>query len=203
MPAAHPAAARRTTCRPLLSVGRAGKRAEADTVVVYVYSNTDPEYEGNLVYFLEKGVRANDGCDYIIVIQEVRAGWQQAGWGRGRVGGWMGGRLKSRPRCLFLLQAGCPVCCLQSASTICNYIQNCDLQGSDVEDTHNLPDTPSNVRFVRHANECYDWGTFGWVSTARGRGCRLRLRVYIAVGVAGGHLRSCRRDRRRNARRDS
>lgn len=41
---------------------------------MYVYSNTDPEYEANLVYFLEKGVAANDGCDYVIVIQEVCVG---------------------------------------------------------------------------------------------------------------------------------
>ena len=26
-----------------------------------------------------------------------------------------------------------------------------------------LPRLPSNVRVVRHPNECFDWGTFGWV----------------------------------------
>lgn len=25
-----------------------------------------------------------------------------------------------------------------------------------------LPDLPANARYVHHANECYDWGTFGW-----------------------------------------
>ncbi|GAB4817919.1 hypothetical protein N2152v2_004965 [Parachlorella kessleri] len=75
-----------------------------DTLVFYVYSNTDPEYEGNLIFFLKKGVAANDGCDYVIIIQE----------------------------------------------------------GPGVEETHNLPETPPNVRFVRHVNECFDWGTFGW-----------------------------------------
>ena len=48
-----------------------GATKPTDTLVVYVYSNTDPEYEGNLIYFLEKGVAANDGCDYVIIIQEV------------------------------------------------------------------------------------------------------------------------------------
>lgn len=32
---------------------------------------TDPEYEDNLKYFLEKGVRPDDGCDYLLVVQEV------------------------------------------------------------------------------------------------------------------------------------
>lgn len=26
-----------------------------------------------------------------------------------------------------------------------------------------LPALPSNARYVLHNNECYDWGTFGWV----------------------------------------
>ena len=26
-----------------------------------------------------------------------------------------------------------------------------------------LPDVPPNVRFEYHENQCYDWGTMGWV----------------------------------------
>ena len=36
------------------------------------------------------------------------------------------------------------------------------LQGKGVLDTQ-LPPLPDNVRAVEHVNECYDWGTFGWV----------------------------------------
>jgi hypothetical protein len=25
-----------------------------------------------------------------------------------------------------------------------------------------LPELPSNARYARHKNECFDWGTFGW-----------------------------------------
>lgn len=25
-----------------------------------------------------------------------------------------------------------------------------------------LPELPDNAEYVKHANECYDWGTFGW-----------------------------------------
>ena len=26
-----------------------------------------------------------------------------------------------------------------------------------------LPDLPDNARYLHHPNQCYDWGTFGWV----------------------------------------
>lgn len=25
-----------------------------------------------------------------------------------------------------------------------------------------MPELPSNAKYLHHANECYDWGTFGW-----------------------------------------
>jgi hypothetical protein len=25
-----------------------------------------------------------------------------------------------------------------------------------------LPDLPANAKYLHHANECFDWGTFGW-----------------------------------------
>ena len=40
------------------------------TLVVYIFSFTDLEYQENLYYFLEHGVRADDGVDYLIVMQE-------------------------------------------------------------------------------------------------------------------------------------
>lgn len=48
-----------------------GEGAKADTLVVYVYSPTDPEYENNLRYFLREGVHDHDGCDYVFVLQSV------------------------------------------------------------------------------------------------------------------------------------
>ena len=47
---------------------------DPDTLVMYVYSNSDPEYERNLRFFVANGVRAGDGCDYVIVLQVVRLG---------------------------------------------------------------------------------------------------------------------------------
>ena len=45
---------------------------QPETLVLYAYSNTDTEYERNLHYFVEHGVAEGDGCDYIIIVQEVR-----------------------------------------------------------------------------------------------------------------------------------
>ena len=42
------------------------------TIVVYIYSNTDPEYERNLRFFVEHGVRAGSECHYVIVVQQAR-----------------------------------------------------------------------------------------------------------------------------------
>ena len=41
------------------------------------------------------------------------------------------------------------------------------LQGKGVLDT-SMPALPQSVHAVPHVNECFDWGTFGWV----GAGCR-------------------------------
>eukprot|EP01023_Acetabularia_acetabulum_P067271 TRINITY_DN9240_c0_g1_i4.p1 TRINITY_DN9240_c0_g1~~TRINITY_DN9240_c0_g1_i4.p1 ORF type:complete len:416 (-),score=42.65 TRINITY_DN9240_c0_g1_i4:643-1866(-) len=38
-------------------------------VVMYVFSNTDPEYAENLNFFVREAVRPDDGIDYIFVIQ--------------------------------------------------------------------------------------------------------------------------------------
>ena len=44
-------------------------KQKADTLVLYIFSNTDSEYENNLLFFLKHAVREGDGCDYVIVIQ--------------------------------------------------------------------------------------------------------------------------------------
>ena len=41
-----------------------------ETVVVYIFSHSDPEYFNNLKFFLKWGVREGDGAYYIIVVQE-------------------------------------------------------------------------------------------------------------------------------------
>ncbi len=42
-----------------------------ETLVLYTYSNSDTEYERNLHYFVEHGMADGDGCDYVVIVQEV------------------------------------------------------------------------------------------------------------------------------------
>ena len=42
---------------PAKGWGRQLRRAEAPTLVVYVYSDTDPEYKNNFKYFVENGIK--------------------------------------------------------------------------------------------------------------------------------------------------
>jgi hypothetical protein len=57
-----------------------GTVASRDTLVLYIYGNTDPEYARNLEFFVREGVRADWACggnacrlvDYVIVVQAVR-----------------------------------------------------------------------------------------------------------------------------------
>lgn len=63
-PAAH--------TQPQTSVERAWafQGGHTDTLVVYIFSNTDPEYIVNLKFFLRWGIREGDGADYIVVLQQ-------------------------------------------------------------------------------------------------------------------------------------
>lgn len=86
-----------------------GSRArEPQTLVVYVFSETDTEYENNLRFFLRHGPTENDGCHYVFIMQES--------------------------------------------------------EGSKIPDIESL--IPSNAQIEHHNNECYDWGTIGWLLTS-------------------------------------
>jgi len=43
----------------------------AHTLVVYIFSKTDTEYEDNMMFFLKWGVEENDGCDYVFILQHM------------------------------------------------------------------------------------------------------------------------------------
>ena len=46
-----------------------GRHGTPNTLVIYVFSDTDKEYIYNLRYFVREGIKEGDGCDYVIVIQ--------------------------------------------------------------------------------------------------------------------------------------
>jgi hypothetical protein len=41
---------------------------DSDVLVMYIFSNTDPQYLNNLKFFLREGVHPGDGCEYIFVV---------------------------------------------------------------------------------------------------------------------------------------
>jgi hypothetical protein len=54
---------------PLQQQGKA-----KDTLVVYIFADTDPEYSRNMQHFIQHAVKEDDRCDYVFIIQ-VRLGW--------------------------------------------------------------------------------------------------------------------------------
>ncbi|KAK9829758.1 hypothetical protein WJX72_007700 [[Myrmecia] bisecta] len=42
--------------------------SEELTLVVYLYSPTEPQFNENFLYFAQRGIASGDGCDYIIVV---------------------------------------------------------------------------------------------------------------------------------------
>ena len=43
----------------------------ASTLIMYVFSNTDLEYRRNLQFFIHHGMWEDDGCEYVIIVQQV------------------------------------------------------------------------------------------------------------------------------------
>ena len=39
--------------------------------MLYLYDNSDPVYSDNFRFFLQEGVAAHDGCQYIIVVPDA------------------------------------------------------------------------------------------------------------------------------------
>jgi len=45
--------------------------SRASTLIMYVFSNTDLEYGRNLQFFIHHGMWEGDGCEYVIIVQQV------------------------------------------------------------------------------------------------------------------------------------
>ena len=54
-----------------------------------------------------------------------------------------------------------------------------------------LPAMPPNVHAVRHNNECFDWGTFGWVRSGPAGGSRACWSCHRAGGSRAGPSPPC------------
>ena len=54
----------------LMLEAAAGEDAGPQTLVLYIFSNTDPQYYGNLLFFIKHGMPGCNACEYIIVINQ-------------------------------------------------------------------------------------------------------------------------------------
>jgi hypothetical protein len=43
-------------------------KGQLKTLVLYIFSNTDPEYIDNLRFYVRNGIQEDDGCHHVIVI---------------------------------------------------------------------------------------------------------------------------------------
>ncbi len=66
-----------TEINTALSITQEASLIDVDTLVIYVFSPTDPEYERNMRFFIEHGMSANDPCHYVIVVQKTGQELQQ------------------------------------------------------------------------------------------------------------------------------
>ena len=116
-----------------------------DTLVVYIFSNTDPEYIANLRFFARHGMAAGDGCEYVVVVQEDEGAEVRRGAWRGAPGGMPPGEC-----------AGAACRAHAEDSSRCGGVGQAWVY-------RGLGALPPNGRYLRHPNRCYDWGTIGWV----------------------------------------
>lgn len=116
--------------------------ARGRTLVVYVFSGSDPEYADNLRFFIEQAVQvgAAAACrrrrSFAVCLRNCPA-------------------LQPTNSC-----DSCPP--TKQADDGCDYVIVLQ-QGTGLTQPDPLPPLPPNARYLRHPNECYDIGTVGWV----------------------------------------
>lgn len=147
-------------------VASAKAAAPAHTLVIYIYSKTDTEYENNLLFFLKWGVAADDGCDYIFILQEIE-GVKVTSNSDAMAAEFCHACCSLQPRCACnhllakLLRCRGPAACLQGMRRPQHQRRSQHFRF----DSEQMPDLtgklPPNARVETHPNGCYDWGTIG------------------------------------------
>jgi hypothetical protein len=219
--------------------GLAGKGSGPDVLVMYVFSNTDPEYLENLKFFLREGVHPSDGCEYLFIVnrglgEEVRQfELQPAGLPGGpgaRVqtccvcstrGVWCAKQVatpSSAPATKVGQITATSVAVLR-LRTIAVHIPGLQANFSVRASSHDaaahksdaranarlpalqavvLPALPPNARYTYHANECFDWGTFGWGIKTQGLDLtKYKYFVFMNSSVRGPFFPAYLKARRR------
>lgn len=92
------------TTTPLLSTGR-------DHLLVYAFSNSDPQFLENLKYFIQEAIADDKLADHIIIVQEgagLQVGQQQ----------WLQHVCLKQPGCFVLVDRQTPCCQVVDAAVV-------------------------------------------------------------------------------------
>lgn len=151
-------------------------------LVLYIFAATDPQFTENLKYFVKEAVQHDTDCEYVIVIQQSPS--DKAHRVRCASALFPAPPLLSLHECQHSTAQHGAACTFRTGSTRCmpthppcvrppaklSRWRNRLLRAPWVvslacplQDKLQLPPLPRHARYVYHANECYDWGTFGWV----------------------------------------
>ena len=181
--------------------------SQTDTLVIYAYSKTDPEYERNLHFFVEHGVWEGDGCHYLIIVQQVSLPSLSSLSVRPLYSSYSTVN-HSEPSLIiktavhdglacnsFAYKSILPVTCLFLGKA-CRHDgqgqqagRHLHAQDKGLFDSSTLPALPHNARYVFHENRCYDWGTFGWaINEGQVDAAKYRAFVFINSSVRGPFL---------------
>lgn len=135
-----------------------------DHLLIYAFSYSDPQYLENLRYFITEAVANDTVADHVIIVQEgpsLEVRCQLRGplpWGHSTAD-----RAGARMHCSWL------------ASLLPPLLHTSALQKAK------LPELPPHAAYVRHQNECYDWGSYGWVLLQTGLVSIAKYRYFFFV----------------------
>lgn len=135
-----------------------------DHLLIYAFSYSDPQYLENLRYFITEAVANDTVADHVIIVQEgpsLKVRCQLRGplpWGHSTAH-----RAGARMHCSWL------------ASLLSPPLHTSTLQKAK------LPELPPHAAYVGHQNECYDWGSYGWVLLQTGLVSIAKYRYFFFV----------------------
>ncbi|GAX83294.1 hypothetical protein CEUSTIGMA_g10720.t1 [Chlamydomonas eustigma] len=159
-------------------------RWKPSTLVLYIFSNSDPEALNNLHYFVREGISSpKDGCDYLIVLQQGKMKQSTTLSSDEDVVDEAHDSADSHYRGIMCSGSSCDgvmdnsggenrilTMTNERGTVLPGYDEEDDITGGhedmDVME-QDLPVLPPNARYVKHDNECYDWGTIGWLISSK------------------------------------
>lgn len=133
-----------------------------DHLLMYAFSYSDPQYLENLRYFITEAIANDTVADHVIIVQE-------------------GPSLKVRCQLRGSLPWGHSTAHRAGAWMHCSWPHCCRRRSTPTLQKAKLPELPPHAAYVRHQNECYDWGSYGWVLLQTGLVSIAKYRYFFFV----------------------